>query len=194
MLAGLGSPALAEAAAPASPPTLQQAFDNVGITAASQAAAGNFDGIGDSFPASGLAEDALSPGKTLLHDGLTIRWPAAAPGTPDNVVADGQTVAVSGTGTTLGIVGASAYGSTSGTFTVSYANGTSSTSAVTFADWVDPAAASGTDLLATTAGWNPGGSIPVSLSYAAIQLTAGQPVASVTLPTVSQSLPCTSSA
>jgi glucoamylase len=187
MLAGLGGRAPAEAAGSGSLPTLEQAFDNVGITAASDAAAGNFDGIGDSFPASGLAEDALSPGSTLLHDGLTIRWPATAPGTADNVLADGQTIAVSGTGTTLGIVGASAYGSTSGTVTVNYANGTSSSSTVAFADWIDPTAAAGTDVLATTAGWNPGGSIPVSLSYAAIQLTAGQPVASVTLPTVSGS-------
>jgi hypothetical protein len=39
----------------------------------------------------------------LLHDGLQITWPGVAPGQADNVVADGQTVAVSGTGTMLGI-------------------------------------------------------------------------------------------
>jgi glucoamylase len=188
LLAGPGGGSPAAAAAPGSPPTLEQAFDNIGITAASDAAAGNFDGIGDSFSASGLAEDALSPGQSLLHDGLTINWPDTAPDTPDNVVADGQTIAVTGTGTTLGIVGASAYGSTSGSFTVNYADGTSSTSTVTLADWTDPAAASGTDLLATTAGWNPGGSSPVSLSYAALPLTAGQPVVSVTLPAVSSTV------
>ena len=27
-----------------------------------------------------VAADALKPGRTLLHDGLTIRWPDAAPG------------------------------------------------------------------------------------------------------------------
>jgi len=37
---------------------------------------------------------------------VQITWPDVAPGQPDNVVADGQTVAVSGTGTTLGEVGA----------------------------------------------------------------------------------------
>jgi len=119
------------------PPTLQQAFDNVGITAAAAAAAGNYDGIGDSFSASGLAADALSPGGSLLHDGLQIIWPDVAPGQADNVVADGQTVAVTGTGTTLGIVGASAYGSTSGTFTVDYTDGTTSSATVTFADSID---------------------------------------------------------
>jgi glucoamylase len=185
-----GSPVPARAATV----TLQQAFDNVGITTTADASAGNYDGIGDSFAAAGLAADALSPGRTLLHDGLTIRWPDVAPGQPDNVIADGQTVALSGNGSTLGVVGASAYGSTSGTVTVNYADGTSSTATVTFADWVDTAPASGTDLLATTAGWNAGGAttsgtttsgtVPVSLSYAAIPLTAGERVVSVTLPTV----------
>src|SRR5580658_4980344 len=183
--AATGSRAVAsDASASGATPTLQQAFDNVGITAASDATAGNYDGIGDSFSASGLAADALSPGQTLLHDGLTITWPDVAPGQPDNVVANGQAVAVSGSGSTLGIVGASTYGSTTGTFTVSYANGTTTSATVTLADWIDTSPAAGTDLLATTAGWNPGGTIPVSLSYAAIPLTAGQPVVSVTLPAV----------
>ena len=186
MLVGLAG--LASAQAAPGTPTLQQAFDNVGITTAADATAGNYDGIGDSFSASGLAADALSPGHTLLHDGLTITWPDVAPGQPDNVVADGQTVAVSGTGTTLGVVGASAYGSTSGTFTVTYADGSTSTATVTFADWINTSPASGTDTLATTAGWNPGGTIPVSLSYAAIPLTSSQPVVSVTLPTVGASV------
>ncbi len=163
---------------------LQAAFDNVGITTAATAGAGNFDGIGDSFAAAGLASDALVPGQSLLHDGLRIGWPDVPPGQPDNVVADGQQIAVSGTGSVLGVVGASAYGSTSGTFTIGYADGSTSTATVTFADWVDTSAASGTDLLATTAGWNPGGTTPVSLFYAAIPLTAGARVTSVTLPTV----------
>jgi glucoamylase len=164
--------------------SLQAAFDNVGITTAATASAGNFDGIGDSFAAAGLASDALAPGRPLLHDGLRIDWPDVPPGQPDNVVADGQRISVSGTGSVLGVVGASAYGPASGTFTIGYADGTSSTTTVTFADWVDTSAASGTDLLATTAGWNPGGTTPVSLFYAAIPLTAGARVTSVTLPTV----------
>src|SRR5580700_377702 len=180
LLTGFGS----QEAAAAAPPALQQAFNNVGITTAADSTAGNYDGIGDSLSAAGLAADALTPGKPLLHDGLRVTWPDAAPGQPDNVVADGQTVALAGTGTTLGVVGSSAYGSTTGTFTVTYANGTTSTSTVTLADWVDTSPAAGTDLLASTAGWNPGGTIPVSLSYAAIPLTAGQPVVSVTLPAV----------
>ncbi len=179
-----GAASAATAATGAALPTLRQAFDNVGITAPSAAAAGNYDGIGDSLSAPGLAADALAPGQPLRHDGLVITWPDVPPGSPDNVVADGQTIAVTGSGTVLGVVGASAYGSTAGTFTVRYADGSTSAVTVTLADWVDTSAAPGTDLLATTAGWNPGGTTPVSLFYAAIPLTAGQPVTSVTLPAV----------
>ena len=164
--------------------TLEQAFDNVGITSPANPTAGNFDGIGDSFDASALAEDALVPGGSLLHDGLQVTWPDVAPGQPDNVVADGQTVALSGQGSTLGIVGASAYGSASGAFTVTYANGSTTTANVTFADWVNNSPAGGTDFLATTGGWDPDGTIPVSLSYASVALNPSQPVVSVTLPTV----------
>ena len=181
---GASRASAAQNAAAATLPTLQQAFNNVGVTTASQAAAGNYDGIGDSFNAAGLAADALTPGQALLHDGLTITWPDVPPGQPDNVVADGQDVELTGQGTVLGVVGASAYGSTGGTFTVGYSDGSTSTATVTFADWVDTSAAEGTDLLATTAGWNPGGTTPVSLSYAAIPLTSGKQVTSVTLPTV----------
>jgi len=199
LLAGLTgwSPAAA-AASRGSLPSLAQAFNNVGITAggsggssprastvsAANATAGNFDGIGDSFSATGLAADALSPGKPLLHDGLAITWPNVAPGQPDNVVANGQTIALTGTGSTLGVIGASAFGSTGGTFTVNYADGSSTTATVTLADWIDLSPASGTDLLATTGGWNPGGTIPVSLFYAAIPLRTGKSVVSVTVPQV----------
>jgi glucan 1,4-alpha-glucosidase len=181
MLVPLGGTA---ASAAASASSLQAAFNNVGISTPATASAGNFDGIGDSFAAAGLASDALVPGQSLLHDGLRIDWPDVPPGQPDNVLADGQQIALSGTGSVLGVVGASAYGSTTGTFTIGYADGSTSTATVTLADWVDTSAASGTDVLATTAGWNPGGTTPVSLFYAAIPLTTGARVTSVTLPTV----------
>jgi len=179
---------LAQPSKPASAmtlPKLEQAFNNVGITSATNATAGNFDGIGDSFSARGLAEDALVPGGTLLHDGIEIAWPDVAPGQPDNVVADGQTIAINGQGSTLGIIGASAYGSASGRFTITYENGTTTTADLTFSDWVDDQPAPDSDFLATTAGWNPNGTIPVSLSYAAVPLNASEPVVSVTLPVVS---------
>ena len=209
LLAGLAGWSPAASASPRGAlPTLVQAFNNVGITAGAggsggippgrqsggssprastvsgKSTAGNFDGIGDSFSATGLAADALSPGQPLLHDGLAITWPNVAPGQPDNVIANGQTIALTGSGSTLGVIGASAFGSTSGTFTVNYSDGSSSTATVTLADWIDLNPAAGTDVLATTGGWNPGGTIPVSLFYAAIPLSPGKSVVSVTLPAI----------
>lgn len=177
-----GPPAFAGSGA--APPSLQASFDNVGITAAGATATGDFDGIGDSFDAASLAADALVPGQPLLHDSQALEWPDVAPGAPDNVLADGQTVAVRGAGNVLGVVGASAYGTTSGTLTVHYADGAPSAVTLTLADWVDQSPASGSDLLAATEGWNPGGTIPVHLWYVAIPLVPGEPVASVTLPLV----------
>ena len=182
---GMGGMAIAAPTTSATGVSLAQAFDNVGITTPGGAGAGNYDGIGDSFSAPGLAADALAPGESLLHDGLGLTWPDVAPGSPDNVVADGQTISLSGRGSTLGIVGAAAFGSASGTFTVTYADGSSSTASLSFADWIDGAAATATDFLATTRGWNPAGTIPVSLSYAAVPLDPTKEVASVTLPAVS---------
>src|ERR1700722_18392883 len=66
-------------AASATLPTLQQAFNTLGTTDSATASAGDFDGIGDSSSAAALTADALKPGRTLLHDGLTIRWPGVAP-------------------------------------------------------------------------------------------------------------------
>jgi glucoamylase len=185
LILGATTPLGSSLASAGTPPTLEQAFNNVGITSSAGATTGNFDGTGDSFPASGLAEDALAPGHDLLHDGLHLSWPDVAAGQPDNVVADGQVIALSGRGSTLGIVGASDDGSATGTFTVTYADGTTTTTGVTLSDWINETPAAGTDFLATTGGWNPGGTVPVSLSYAAIPLNRDEPVVSVTLPDVS---------
>ncbi len=57
---------------------LSQAFDNVGITAPADSAPGDLDGTGDSFSATGLARDGLSPGAPVLHDAVTLRWPDVA--------------------------------------------------------------------------------------------------------------------
>lgn len=135
----VAGPAAARATA-AGPVSLSQAFDNVGITTAPGSALGNLDGTGDSFPAAGLAGDGISPGASLVHDGLTLHWPGAAPGQPDNVVAGGQVIAVRGTGNTLGVAATSTGGSTSGTLTVSYTDGTSTAGTVSVANWVDTSA------------------------------------------------------
>lgn len=170
---------------------LTAAFDNVGVSTANGPVA-DFDGVGDSFTAAGMAADGLAPGSRLLHDGLSISWPQANAAGDDNVLADGQTIPVRGRGNTLGVVAAAAFGGattgTGGAFKVTYADGTSTTGTLDFGDWADNAPSAGTDLLATSEGTGSGLTAPVALYYGSIALDPDKTVASVTLPTVGETV------
>ncbi|SFW78724.1 NEW3 domain-containing protein [Amycolatopsis australiensis] len=174
-------------------PSLAAAYNNVGISDDVDPGGGNFDGGNASFSAQALAAatPSLTPGATFTHDGLTFTWPDAKPGSPDNVVAGGvaggQTITLSGSGHTLGLIGAGDYGSPSGTATVTYTDGTTESRSVSFADWWANAATGG-DILTTLPYLNnSGGQLtqPVSLYYAPIPLQPGKTVRSLTLPDVS---------
>src|ERR1700734_1752962 len=77
-----------------------------------------------------------------------------AAGTPDNVVTGGQTVAVSGSGTDLGFLGASQNGTASGTVTVHYTDGSSQSFNLNMADWYANSPAVGNQIVDTTTSWN----------------------------------------
>src|SRR5450759_3316934 len=95
-------------------------------------AAGNLDGGGFSYSAQALAAAGISPGGTSPHAGLSVAGPDAAPGTADNMVAGGQTIALSGSGNTLGLLGTGDYGTASGTGTIAYTDGTTQQFSLTF--------------------------------------------------------------
>ena len=102
-------------------------------------------------------------------------------------VAGGQTIAVSGSGTTLGLIGAGDYGSPTGTATVTYTDGTTQSATVSFADWWANAATGG-DILTSLPYINTASgreNQQVSLYYAAIPLQAGKTVRYLTLPDIS---------
>ena len=174
-------------------PSFPAAYDNVAISDDANPGPGDFDGGGASFSAEALASatPSLTPGATFTHDGLTFTWPDAQPGAQDNVVAGGgaggQTIAISGSGHTLGLIGAGDYGSPTGTATVTYTDGTTQANTVTFADWWSNAAIGG-DIAATVPYINTSTgreNQQVSLYYAAIPLQAGKTVRYLTLPDVS---------
>ncbi len=168
-----------------------EAFNNPGITDDSNWTAGNLDGAGRSYSAQALANatPSLTQGGTVTHDGLTYTWPNAQPGTPDNVVAGGQTIPVSGSGNTLGILGASNNGTTTGTATVTYTDGSTQSFPLSFADWWANAAAGGGDILTTMPYINnqSGSKISrkVSVYAANVPLQSGKTVAYLTLPNIS---------
>jgi len=170
--------------------SLAASYDNFGISDNSDPAGANFDLGGDSYSAQALAAGTptpLTPGGQVTIGGTTFTWPDVPSATLDNVVADGQTVAMSGSGTDLGILGAGQNGTATGTITVNYTNGTSQSFTLNMADWYADAPATGDQILTTTSSWNqssPSGSHPVSVYFASVPLEAGQTVASVTLPSL----------
>jgi beta-glucosidase len=172
--------------------SLAAAYNNTGISDDSNVAAANYDGVGDSFSAQALAAGtptALTPGGQVTIGGTTFTWPAAASGTPDNVVTAGQSVELSGSGTDLGFLGASQNGVASGSVTVHYTDGSSQSYNLNMADWYSNSPAVGNQLLTTTSSWNftsnPIGPHPVSVYFGSVPLAAGKTVASVTLPILS---------
>ncbi|MGA2829764.1 MAG: glycoside hydrolase family 2 TIM barrel-domain containing protein [Streptosporangiaceae bacterium] len=171
--------------------TLAGAFNNTGISDDSDFTAADFDGAGNSYSAQALTAAGLGPGAAVTHDGITFTWPDVPPGQPDNVVAQGQTILLSGSGTTLGFLGAGSPGDESGTGTVYYTDGGTSSFTITLDNYFDKPG-TGNDIIATlpyindataTAGGTGGKrnqTVYVFCTSAAI--TAGKTVRAVTLP------------
>ena len=111
--------------------SLDQSYDNIGITDDSNpnpiSGFDGFDGHGTTFSAQGLATAGLSPGESVSADGLMFNWPDVPSAQPDNTMAEGQIVDVSGSGSKLGFLTSSNNSSLSGTGTVYYTDGTTST-------------------------------------------------------------------
>jgi hypothetical protein len=172
-------------------PSHAAAYNNVGISDDADTSAGSLDGGGLSLSAQALAAASppLKPGVPVTHNGTTFTWPDVVPGRPDNVVASGQTVAISGTGPTLGIVGTANHGTASGTGTIVYADGSTQPFDLSFNDWWSNSPAQGSDILTSTAYINStGGRVNqrVSMYYAGIPLDQTKAVQYVTLPDVSR--------
>jgi beta-glucosidase len=170
--------------------SLAASYDNIGISDNSDPAGANYDLGGDSYSAEALAAGTptpLTPGGQVTVGGTTFTWPNVAAATLDNVVANGQTVDLSGSGSDLGILGASQNGTATGTITVNYTDGTSQSFTLNMADWYSDAPATGDQIVDTTSSWNqstPSGSHAVSVYFASVPLAAGKTVASVTLPSL----------
>ncbi len=167
--------------------SLQQAYNDVGTSDNSNPSVGNFDGKGYSYSAQSLAAVGLNPGSVVTHNGVSFTWPNAAAGQNNNVATEGQTIMYSGTGDTLGFLGAGTFGTQSGSGTITYTDGSTQSFNLSFADWYANAPASGDDLLATAANWNvPSGDTignhAVSVYYTSVALDPTRAIQSITLP------------
>jgi beta-glucosidase len=151
--------------------------------------AGDIDGNHATYSAQTLAAatPALTPGATVVHDGLTFTWPQSEPGTPDNVKATGQAIPVPGTGTKLGLIGTGVYGTASGTATIVYTDGTTQPVTIGFADWWANAAVPGGDIVATFPYLNINGGRQtqnVSVYYTSVALQPGKTIRYLQLPNI----------
>jgi hypothetical protein len=171
-------------------PSLAAADDNVGITDAANPIPGNYDGGGQSYQAAGLAGAGLAPGRRVTVDGVPVRWPVAAAGHPDNVVAAGQTIRIHRAGRTLVLLGSatSAPEPKTATGTITYSDGSTESYALSFTDWAAATASPPSRIVTTsTSNVEPGSGAaprPVHVYADAIALHRGKTVRSITLPLV----------
>jgi predicted alpha-1,2-mannosidase len=164
--------------------------NNAGISPDAKPAAANFDGVGFSYSSDALAAAGAKAGSTVTVNGLSYSWPNYPAGSPDNVIAQGQTVTVSGSGR-LAFLGAAANGTASGTVRITYTDGSTSTATLGFSDWTLGAGASqpafGNQVAFSTPYRNSVGGDPQQINtyvFAStpITLDAGKTAQSVTLP------------
>jgi beta-galactosidase len=174
-------------------PSLAAAFNNAGVSDDSDVSSANFDGVGNSFSAQALAAVGLTPGTVFSYAGASLSWPDPPVWAPDNVVAEGQTVLLSGSGQRLAIVGAGSPSNAGGRGTVYYADGTTSSFTVTLDNYFNPPD-TGNDIVAEMSYLNDSnpasnGGVAGQRNHAgyvfgtAVDITPGTPVLAVTLPT-----------
>lgn len=144
------------------------------------------DGAGSSYSAQALASEGATPGSELTRDGVSLTWPDAAPGTPNNVLANGQSVQIGASGSQIGLLVAGTYGTVTGDWVVHYTDGSSDVVELSTPDWSLK---------------NPGESAIISMAYRntptgptdratqvhfqSIPIDPERTVAALTLPTVS---------
>jgi beta-galactosidase GanA len=176
--------------------SLAGTFDNTGITDDSNPNPSSgfigFDGIGTSYSAQGLAADGLTPGATVSAGGHAFTWPNVPSAQPDNTMAQGQTIAVSGAGsaTSLGFLVAANNAAETGTGTIYYTDGTSESFSLSAGNFWYPAGQNGNPSSTQVAAVNyanyPTGSSghTIYVFEQSVPLTAGKTVRAVTLPSL----------
>ncbi len=165
--------------------SLAASFNDVGITADSNTAPGNYDGGGASFSETALTNAGAAPGATVISSGIAFTFPNVAAGSSDNTVAEGQTITMSGSGT-LGFLVSGSYGPASGTGTITYTDGSTQSYTLNAPDWFSTSPPSGGAVAVSSAYQNRQGNTTYAgtgdIFSETVTLTAGKTIASVTLP------------
>jgi hypothetical protein len=186
----------ARATTPASPITLP--FNSVSSTSDGTpptSLSASFDIRGNSYSAQAMAAAGLTSGATVTTNGLTFTWPSVTPGSPDNVVAEAQTIALPSTpgATMLGFLGSASDRPLTGTATIAYTDGTTTTATLEFDDWAllgappPPGPFSDNSIVASMPYRNTASgakdNVPVYVFFTSLALDPSKTAASITLPT-----------
>lgn len=174
--------------------SLEESRNNVGV-AYDPLSGADFDGGGRAFSSLALELANVTPGGTVTAEGFDFVWPDTASGEPDNVVAAGQTIAVTSRpdATRLGVLGAAhGDGEVTATISLNYvdAEGLASTDAVTIriGAWTgDPLAGDQAPSHDVTSDFHVIGSIlpvpvPAGVDAAVVPLDPSRTLVSVGLP------------
>jgi hypothetical protein len=174
--------------------SLAATFDNTGITDDSNPSPSSgfagFDGEGTSYSAQGLAAGGLTPGAPVKAGGLTFTWPNVPSAQPDNTMAQGQTIAVSGSGSSLGFLAAANNSPETGTGTIYYTDGSSQPFTLSAGNFWYPSGQNGnppdTQVAAVNYANYPNGSSghTIYVFEQNVPLAAGKTVRAVTLPSL----------
>jgi beta-glucosidase len=166
--------------------SLAAAYDNTGISDNSDPSSANLDGDSDSYSEQSLEAAGLSPGTAVTEDGVSMTWPDVAAGQPDNVELQGQTLLLTASGSTLGLLGIGDFGEQAATGTITYTDGTTQTFTLTYPDWFTDAVTGTSDQLVATGTVNAVTSTyqghKVGVYAAEVPLQPGKTIASITLP------------
>ncbi|HEV2375340.1 MAG TPA: lectin, partial [Streptosporangiaceae bacterium] len=164
-------------------------YNNTGITNDGSTGA-SFDNDGNAYSAQALAAAGVTPGSSVSAGGTTFTWPNVAVGQPDNYLAAGQTLKVSGSGS-IAFLGSATNGPSTGTAVVHFTDGSTQSVTLTLSDWTLGGGGGSVSPGNTTAVTTPyrdtsTGTKETVNTYvfatSPITLTAGKTVASVTLP------------
>jgi len=176
-----------------SDPGLSSFYNNVGLTLDSNTNVGNLDGGGLSFSQTAITAFGAYPGATgAAFGGVTMTWPiSAGTGSPDNVLAAGQTVALSGSSSTLGFIVAGSYGTATGTGTITYTDGSTQTFSITAPDWWGPPPTGSSVAISASylnAPGNVQGSQTVYTYFVSVAINPSKSLLSVQLPNIGATL------
>ncbi|MGH2861053.1 MAG: hypothetical protein ACRDLT_06015, partial [Solirubrobacteraceae bacterium] len=133
--------------------SLAAAYNGSAISDDGDIGAADFDGDGNSYSEQALTAAGLAPGAGVVVAGSTLQWPDVAAGAPDNVLADGQTIAIPGASpldTQLALLGASSGRQETGTGLVEYTDGTLQRFRLTFDNWFKKPVSAADDTIAST--------------------------------------------